>query len=88
MYSFPCCGRVTFTAIVLTGAGSIGNFELPSIIGTGPGFATDSLGFYMFEQTFRASRYGLGAAVATFMLVLSIPLILPYLLSVLREEKE
>ena len=42
----------------------------------------------MFEQTFRSSRYGLGAAVATFMLVLSIPIVLPYLTSVLREEKE
>ena len=84
----PMLRPVTFTAIVLTGAGSIGNFEIPSIIGTGPGFATDSLGFYMFEQTFRSSRYGLGAAVATFMLVLSIPIVLPYLISVLREEKE
>ncbi len=84
----PMLRPVTFTAIVLTGAGSIGNFEIPSIIGTGPAFATDTLGFYMFEQTFRSSRYGLGAAVATLMLFLSIPLILPYLLSVLREEKE
>ena len=42
----------------------------------------------LFEQTFRSSRYGLGAAVATFMLVLSIPIVLPYLISVLREEKE
>ena len=84
----PMLRPVTFTAIVLTGAGSIGNFDLPSIVGTGPGFATDSLGFYMFEQTFRSSRYGLGAAVATFMLFLSIPMVLPYLISVLREEKE
>ncbi len=84
----PMLRPVTYTVIVLTGAGSIGNFEIPSIIGTGPGFATDTLGFYMFEQTFRSSRYGLGAAVATFMLFLSIPVVLPYLLSVLREERE
>ena len=84
----PMLKPVTFTAIVLTGAGSIGNFDIPSIIGTGPGFATDSLGFYMFEQTFRSSRYGLGAAVASLMLFLSIPVVLPYLLSVLREERE
>ncbi len=84
----PMLRPVTYTAVVLTGAGSIGNFEIPSIIGTGPGFATDTLGFYMFEQTFRSNRYGLGAAVATFMLILSIPVVLPYLISVLREEKE
>jgi len=84
----PMLRPVTYTVIVLTGAGSIGNFEIPSIIGTGPGFATDTLGFYMFEQTFRSSRFGLGAAVATFMLFLSIPVVLPYLLSVLREERE
>ncbi len=84
----PMLKPVTFTAIVLTGAGSIGNFDIPSIIGTGPGFATDSLGFYMFEQTFRSSRYGLGAAVGSLMLFLSIPVVLPYLISVLREERE
>lgn len=84
----PMLRPVTFTVIVLTGAGSIGNFDIPSIIGTGPGFATDSLGFYMFEQTFRSSRYGLGAAVATFMLFLSVPVVLPYLISVLREERK
>jgi glucose/mannose transport system permease protein len=84
----PLLWPVTFTAIMLTGMRAIKSFDLISVIGEGPGFVTDMLGNYMFEQTFRASRYGLGATIATVMLLLSVFLLVPYIVSVQLEEKE
>lgn len=82
----PLLMPVTFTAIVLTGMNSIRVFDLVSAMsGSGPGFATDTLAFFMFQSTFGAYRYSLGAAIGTFMILLSAFLIVPYLMSMQRE---
>ena len=82
----PLLMPVTFTAFVLTGMNSIRVFDLVSAMsGSGPGFATDTLAFYMFQSTFGAYRYSLGAAIGAFMIFLSAFLIVPYLRSMQGE---
>jgi glucose/mannose transport system permease protein len=82
----PLLMPVTFTAIVLTGMNSIRVFDvLASMGGSGPAFATDTLAFFMFQSTFGAYRYSLGAAIGAFMILLSAFLIVPYLMSMRGE---
>jgi glucose/mannose transport system permease protein len=84
----PLLMPVTFTAIVLTGMNSIRVFDLvSSISGSGAGFATDTLAFNMFQTTFSAYRFSLGAAIGAFMLILAIFLVVPYLMSMQRESE-
>ena len=84
----PLLMPVTFTAIVLTGMNSIRVFDvLASMSGSGPAFATDTLAFFMFQSTFGAYRYSLGATIGAFMILLSGFLVVPYLMS-MREEVE
>jgi len=82
----PLLAPVTLTAIVLTGMGSIRVFDLVSAMGgSGAAYATDTLAFNMFQMTFQANRFSLGAAMAAFMIILSGFLVVPYLLSVRHE---
>jgi glucose/mannose transport system permease protein len=82
----PLLMPVTFTAIVLTGMNSIRVFDvLASMGGSGPAFATDTLAFFMFQSTFGAYRYSLGATIGAFMILLSAFLIVPYLQSMRGE---
>ena len=84
----PLLMPVTFTAIVLTGMNSIRVFDLVTAMGgSGPAFATDTLAFNMFQTTFSSSRYSLGASIASFMIILALLLIIPYLRS-MRQEVE
>ncbi len=82
----PLLMPVTFTAIVLTGMNSIRVFDLVSALsGSGAGFSTDTLALNMFQTTFSAYRFSLGAAIGAFMLILALILVVPYLLSTQRE---
>lgn len=82
----PLLMPVTFTAIVLTGMNSIRVFDvLAAMSGSGAAFATDTLAFFMFQSTFSAYRYSLGAAIGAFMILLSAFLIIPYLRSMSGE---
>jgi len=84
----PLLMPVTFTAIVLTGMNSIRVFDLVSAMsGSGAAFATDTLSFFMFQSTFSAYRYSLGATIGSFMILLSAFLVIPYLKS-MRDEVE
>lgn len=82
----PLLMPVTFTAIVLTGMNSIRVFDiLATMGGSGPGFATDTLAFFMYQSTFGAYRYSLGASISAFMILLSAFLVIPYLRSMRGE---
>jgi glucose/mannose transport system permease protein len=83
----PLLAPVTFTAVVLTGMGSIRVFDLPAVIGTGAAFGTDALAFFMFSLTFTSQRYSLGAVIACVMMIFSALLVVPYLRS-MRQEAE
>ncbi len=82
----PMLSPVTFTALVLTGMGSIRVFDLVvAISGSGAGFTTDTMAFYMFQSIFQTSRFSQGAVIASFMIILSAFLVGPYLMSMRRE---
>lgn len=84
----PLLSSVTFTAIVLTGMGSIRVFDLVSAIsGSGAAYGTDTLAFNMFQLSFQKNDFATGSAIAAFMIILSAFLVVPYLAS-LRQETE
>jgi glucose/mannose transport system permease protein len=80
----PLLMPVTFTAVVLTGMGSIRVFDLVMIL-AGPAFSTDTLAFHMYQSTFGLYRWSLGAALGFFMIFLSLFLVVPYLRSMRAE---
>ena len=76
----PLLLPVTFTAIVLTGMGSIRTFDLVVIL-QGPAFSTDTLAYHMHQSTFGLYRFSNGATIGFFMIILSSFLVGPYLRS-------
>jgi len=84
----PMLAPVTYTAIVLTGMGAIRVFDIVTVIsGSGQAFSTDMLAYHMFEQMFTANRFSLSAVIGAFMIILSVFLVVPYLLSVRKEQE-
>ncbi len=76
----PLLMPVTFTVIVLTGMNSIRVFDLVATIGgSGAGFAIDTLAYNMFQTTFGAYRFSMGATIGAWMMILAIVLVVPYL---------
>ena len=83
----PMLAPVTFTAIVLTGMGAIRVFDIVMVMsGTGQAFSTDMMATHMFEQMFTANRFSLAAVIGSFMILVSALLVVPYLLSVRKEQ--
>ena len=76
----PLLMPVTFTALVLTGMGSIRVFDLVTLL-AGPAHTTDTLAFHMYQSTFGLYRFAMGATVGFFMIFLSLFLVVPYLRS-------
>jgi glucose/mannose transport system permease protein len=76
----PLLRPVTVSVLIILTHVSLKIFDLIyAMSGSGPGFATDVPGIYVFEQTFRATRYDLGAAASVVMLVGIALVIVPYL---------
>jgi glucose/mannose transport system permease protein len=83
----PMLNPITVSTMIILGHVSLKIFDLVfAMSGVGPGFATDVLGIFVFEQTFKATRYNLGAAASCVMLVLVCAVIVPYLARSLRED--
>ncbi len=81
----PLVMPVTFSAIVLTGMGSIRVFDMVTVL-KGPSFSTDMLAFHMYQSTFGLYRTSLGATIGFLMLLLSLFLVVPYLRGTRFEE--
>ena len=78
---------ITVSNLIVLGHVSLKIFDLIfTMSGVGPGFATDVPGIFVFEQTFKATRYNLGAAASITMLILVSVVIVPYLARRLRDE--
>ncbi len=84
----PLLRPVTFTAIVLTGMGSIRVFDIPAVLGTGAAFGADAMAFYMFTLTFQMQKYAAGATVASAMIIFAAFLVVPYMLSMRGEAEQ
>ena len=83
----PMLNPITASTLIILGHVSLKIFDLIfAMSGVGPGFATDVPGIFVFEQTFKATRYNLGAAASFMMLCLVSVVIVPYLARSLREE--
>jgi glucose/mannose transport system permease protein len=83
----PLMTPVTLSAVVILTHISLKIYDLVvSMTGVGPGFATDTLAYNMFETTFKSARFAQGAAIAVFLLILVAILIVPYLRWNLRQE--
>jgi glucose/mannose transport system permease protein len=78
--TFPLLRPTLVIALVLLGHIALKSFDLVySMVGSGPGFATDVPGIYVYDQMFRALHYNLGAAASLVMLVLVSLIVVPYL---------
>jgi glucose/mannose transport system permease protein len=76
----PLLRPVTVSVLIILTHVSLKIFDLIyAMSGSGPGFATDVPGIFVFEQTFRATRYDLGAAASVVMLAGIAFVIVPYL---------
>jgi glucose/mannose transport system permease protein len=83
----PMLAPMTASTLIILGHVSLKIFDLIfAMSGVGPGFATDVPGIFVFEQSFKANRYNLGAAASFLMLALVACVIVPYLASSLRED--
>ncbi|GAK56160.1 binding-protein-dependent transport systems inner membrane component [Candidatus Vecturithrix granuli] len=83
----PMLKPVTISVAVILLHVSLKIFDLVfTMSGVGPGFATDVPAIFVFEMTFKATRYNLGAAASVVMLVLAGVVMIPYLLRSLRKE--
>lgn len=72
-------GTIVVTVVLLTHT-ALKSFDLVySMVGTGPGFATDVPGIFVYDQMFRALHYNTGAAASVVMLVLVSLIVVPYL---------
>ncbi len=84
----PMLKPVTISVAVILLHVSLKIFDLVlTMSGVGPGFATDVPAIFVFEMTFKATRYNLGAAASVVMLVLVGVVIIPYLTRTLGEEE-
>lgn len=82
----PILRPITISILIILGHVSLKIFDLVyAMSGPGPGFATDVPGIFVYEQTFRATRYNLGAAASIVMLIMVSVVIVPYLARNLKE---
>ncbi len=85
----PMLKPITLSALIVLGHISLKIFDLVyTMTGRGPAFATDVPGINMFETTFRANRYAEGAAMSIVMFFMVALVIIPYLYTSLRKEKQ
>jgi glucose/mannose transport system permease protein len=83
----PQLNPVTVSTAIILGHVSLKIFDLIFAMagGAGPGFVTDVPGIFVFDYTFKATRYNLGAAASVIMLLLVCIIIVPYLWTNLRK---
>lgn len=82
----PLLKPITVSTLIILGHVSLKIFDLIyAMSGSGPGFATDVPGIFVYEQTFRATRYNLGAAASIIMLLLVSIVIVPYLARAMKD---
>ncbi len=85
----PLLRPVTLSATIVLGHISLKIFDLVfTMTGSGPAFATDVPGIFMFETTFRGNHFAQGASIAIVMLVMIALVIVPYLYYSVRGEAE
>jgi len=83
----PMLRPITVSVLIILGASSLKIFDLiVGMSGRGPGFATDVPGLFVYDMSFGAQRYNLGAAASIIMLILVCLVVIPYLARSMRHE--
>jgi glucose/mannose transport system permease protein len=83
----PLLQPITLSAVIILGHISLKIFDLVYTMGGETPLQIDMPGLYMYFVTFRSGDFGRGAAIATIMLIMVAVVIVPYLVTSLREEK-
>jgi glucose/mannose transport system permease protein len=82
----PLLKPITISTLIILGHISLKIFDLIfAMSGKGPGFATDVPGIFVYETTFSATRYNLGAAGSVVMLILVSLVMIPYLVRSMKD---
>jgi glucose/mannose transport system permease protein len=85
----PMLRPAFMSVIVLLSYIAIKSFDLiVAMTNAGPGSATEMPSTFMFSATFRRNQMGVGAASAIMMLMTVAAIIIPYLYSELRENRD
>lgn len=84
----PLLAPITLSAIIILGHISLKIFDLVYVMGGGDNLYIDMPSINMFFTTFRAGDFAKGAAIAIVMLLMVGVVIVPYLISSLRQETE
>jgi len=86
----PMLRPVTLSAVIILGHTSLKIFDLVMAITQegGQGFSADVPAMNMWYTTFRALRFGQGAAIAIIILSTVAVLVVPYLIYTFRTEVE
>jgi glucose/mannose transport system permease protein len=86
----PMLQSVTLSAVIILGHTSLKIFDLVMAITQegGQGFSADVPALNMYYTTFRALRFGRGAAIAIIILLTVAILVVPYLVYTMRTEVE
>lgn len=83
----PLQKPATLTVITILLMYSLRVFDLIWLMtGGGPGHSSEVLATYMYKVTFNQNLFAYGASVGFFMLVLSMLIIIPFFLTVMRRE--
>ena len=86
--TLPSLRPVTVVVVVLTIINSIKVFDLiVGMTGGGPAQSTQVLALWSFTQSFGNHEYGMGNAIATVLLVITLIIVVPYMVWTARQEK-
>lgn len=86
--TLPALRPITVVVVVLTIINSIKVFDLiVGMTGGGPAQQTQVLALWSFTQSFGNHEYGMGNAIATVLLVLTLIIVVPYMVWTARQEK-
>ncbi|SEB56344.1 carbohydrate ABC transporter membrane protein 1, CUT1 family [Paramicrobacterium humi] len=84
--TLPFLKPITVSLLVILGFTALKIFDLVYVMsGTGPGFATDVPGIFIYQEMFRALNYNTAATAAIVLLVLIAIIVVPYLTRTYRK---
>ncbi|WP_130860591.1 carbohydrate ABC transporter permease [Gracilibacillus phocaeensis] len=70
---FPLIKPIVLIALVMSITGALKGFDIPFILtGGGPGYNSELLTTYMYNQAFSTMQYGYGSAIAVFIVLQSL----------------
>ncbi len=84
--TLPFLKPITISLLIILGFTALKIFDLVFVMsGTGPGFATDVPGIFIYQEMFRALNYNKAAAAAVVLLLLIAVIVVPYLRRTFRK---